>query len=378
MKLFYKRKYDYTTEYGIFGIKIKLTNSKKKIKNLEQRIAECEKNVYSLLHGERFVYSNAHQLTTSDYKSLISKFFYNVVGYFPDLKNPKTFNEKINWLKLNYYNPIENLCCDKYEVKKYVEEKIGEEFIVPVYGVYNNVNDIDFTKLPNQVVFKNTLSGGDSGVKIIKNLKESNIEELKYELNNLLFNWNNDGLCNCLIPERRLIKERLIAEKYLGALDDDLDDYKFYCFHGKFKLGYVDVRIPNQKGKIYYFDKEWNLLPIKYINHLGDPSFFPQKPSNFDKMIEVAELLAKEFPFVRVDLYTVDNKIYFGELTFKAGGGFNKFNDDWDLKLGEMLDLTNIDKKYLINQKAKIRMVVRERERERVILLPAKKVLKVA
>jgi len=358
MKLFYKRKYDYTTEYGIFGIKIKLTNSKKKIKNLEQRIAECEKNVYSLLHGERFVYSNAHQLTTSDYKSLISKFFYNVVGYFPDLKNPKTFNEKINWLKLNYYNPIENLCCDKYEVKKYVEEKIGEEFIVPVYGVYNNVNDIDFTKLPNQVVFKNTLSGGDSGVKIIKNLKESNIEELKYELNNLLFNWNNDGLCNCLIPERRLIKERIIAEKYMEQIDGQLYDYKFFCFQGEPKFLTIIMDRPYYKQS--FFNMNFEKLQFDY----GFPQIIKDdiRPHNFKEMIEISKKLSADFQFARVDLYSVKNKVYFGEITFNPCGGYATYPYDWDLKIGKMLDLTNIDKKYLINQKAEIHMVVRERE----------------
>ena len=371
MKLFYKRKYDYTTEYGIFGIKIKLTNSKKKIKNLEQRIAECEKNVYSLLHGERFVYSNAHQLTTSDYKSLISKFFYNVVGYFPDLKNPKTFNEKINWLKLNYYNPIENLCCDKYEVKKYVEEKIGKEYVIPTYGIWEDVNDIDFDSLPEAFVLKNTLSGGTKGVKTIKNKSITDIDKLKYELNNLLFFYNNNHH-DCIIPHRREIKERIIAEKYMEQIDGQLYDYKFFCFQGEPKFLTIIMDRPNYKQS--FFNMNFEKLQFDY----GFPQIIKDdiRPHNFKEMIEISKKLSADFQFARVDLYSVKNKVYFGEITFNPCGGYATYPYDWDLKIGEMLDLTNIDKKYLINQKAKIRMVVRERER--VILLPVKKVQLVA
>ena len=374
MKLFYKRKYDYTTEYGIFGIRIKFTNKKKK------NALSMYRHIPIPCPPTNYIFMNTNKFGDKEKKWFLAKLFYERLGYYPNFSNPRTFNEKIHWMDLNYFNPVEQICNDKIEFKEYIKEKLGDGYTAKLLKIYETVDDINLEELPKSFVLKNTLTGDDYGVRIVKDKSKINIDYLKYDANNLLQDWAS-GYYACLNRNTKNRPMRLFAEEYLGPLDDNLNDYKFMCFHGKFKLGYVDVRIPNQKGKIFYFDENWNLLPIKHIEHTADKSFFPPKPKNFTKMVELAEQLAADFPFVRIDFYDVEDKVYLGEFTFNPDGGFGKFEpEEWDLKLGEMLDLTNIDKKYLINQKAKIHMVVRERERERerVILLPAKKVLKVA
>lgn len=366
MSLFYKRKYDYTTEYGILGLKIKFTDKKLKEELLRYRYMPLPSPPIN------YIFMNMDCFGEKEKRWFLAKQTYEKCGYYPNLSNPKTFNEKIQWMNLNYFNPIEQICNDKIDFKNYIREKLGEGYTAKLLGIYDSVDDIDLDKLPEQFVLKNTLTGDDYGVKIVKDKNKIDINKFKYDANNMLQQWTSGYYASLNRNSNKPV--RLFAEEYLGALDDDLDDYKFMCFNGKFQLGYVDVRIPNQKGKIYYFDKEWNLLPIKYSNHEADPSFFPKKPSNFDKMVEISEFLAKEFPYVRVDFYIFDKKLYMGELTFTPGGGFGKYNDDWDLKLGEMLDLTKIDEKYLINDEAKTLVGVRER----VIPLPVKKYIKVA
>ena len=349
MKLFKIEKNDCCIEINILGIKIKFTDYKQLSKNLEKRILFAEGNIHNLLYGSRFVYTNGDKISKDNFVRFCSNRFYDLLGYFPNLKNPRSFNEKINWMKYNYYNPIENSCCDKYTAKQYFTDKVGEEYTVPLLGVWDDVNDIDFDKLPEQIVFKNRVSGGAQGVKIVRNKSKIDLERLKYELNSLLFDWNNDGYTNCLNPKRKEIKERLIAEEYIEQFDGQVYDYKFFCFHGKVKFLYVAKdHFPGQVSKISFYTPD--MKPCGFWN-----ACHPQieetvsVPKNFDKMIEISEKLAEDFPFVRVDLYNIDGKIYVGELTFVPTGGFLKFNEiKYDFEIGKLLDLTKINPKFFL------------------------------
>ncbi len=347
MKLFYNKKInDFTKELCIFGFKLKFTNHKKEFK---RKLPQCESMINNIMKGPHFIYTNANNFSTRDFKIYMSDVFYRALGYFPDLENPKTFNEKINWLKYNYFNPLENICADKYTAKGYFAQKAGEEYVIPLLGVWDNVNDIDFSKLPEKVVFKNTISGGTSGVKIIDNLSKLNKDELKYSLNKLLFNTNNDTYCSCIVPERRLIKERIIAEKYIEEMDGHLFDYKFFCFNGKMEFLYVGLDAMGElDNKLVFLDRNWNILDLKHGAHPILNKEEIKKPENFEKMIEISETFAQDFPFVRVDLYNINGKIYCGELTFNPTGGCMNFHSkEIDLKIGQMLDLDKIDKKFI-------------------------------
>lgn len=281
----------------------------------------------------------------------VAKKMYECCGYYPNLKNPRTFNEKIQWLNLNYFNPIEQACNDKIDFKEYIKEKLGVGWTAKLLKIYDSADDINLDELPNQFVLKNTLSGNDSGVKIVTDKSVLEIDRLKYEANNMLQEWSSGYYASLNRNSHRSV--RLFAEEFLGVTDQYLNDYKFLCFNGKFKLGYVIVRILGKK-KVFYFDKNWSLLPIKHVASMADDSYFPPKPENLEKMIEIAQKCAVDFPFVRVDFYNVDGKLYLGEFTFNPRSGFGLFESkESDLKLGEMLDLSQVDEKYLTNDWAK-------------------------
>ena len=355
MRFFGKQKKDNKIIYYLFGFKI--SYNKKKKQSLKEE-ANASFNI-----PLNYVFINSDWFGEKEKRWFIVKRMYETLGYYPNLKTPKTFNEKLQWLNLNYFNPIEQICNDKIDFKDYIKEKLGEGYTAKLLGVYNSVDDIDFENLPKQFVIKNTLTGDDNGVKIVRDKNKLDIDKFKYETNNILQQWTSGYYASLNRNSNKQV--RIFAEEYLGESDECLDDYKFMCFNGKFELGYVDVRLPGENGKIYYFDKKWNLLPIKYSNHAAKEIFFPKKPTKFDEMIKIAEFLAKDFPFVRVDFYIVKDKLYLGELTFLPGGGFGKYSDDWDLKIGNLLDLTKIDEKFIISDKAKTLVAVRERERER-------------
>ena len=344
---FYKNK-DYRYVLNLLGIKISIANKNLLIKNLEKRLKDTEYLARSATRWKLFNWANEDKITEKEKTWFISQRFYEEVGYYPDLKNPKSFNEKINWIKLNYYNPTEKRCIDKYEFKGYIKEKLGDGYTVPLLGVYNSVDEIDFNKLPNQFVLKITTSGGGQyGIKIVKDKKTADIDYIKYQLNDWLQNWMK-VYYYCFAPGYKEITPRIIAEEYIEQIDGQVYDYKFFCFHGKVQFVYVAIdHFPGVKSKITIHDKNWNKIPVEYDSH---PNINKKidKPKNFEKMIEISEILSKDFPFVRVDFYEVKDKIYVGELTFTPGGGIGKYKpQQFDFKFGEYLDLSKIDKKYL-------------------------------
>lgn len=237
-----------------------------------------------------------------------------------NLKKPQTFNEKLQWLKLYDRKDVYTTMVDKYEVKKYISDVIGEEYVIPTIGIYNKFDDIDFEKLPNKFVMKCT---HDSGSTIVcKNKEEFDTENAKKKVNKALkYNYYYSGR---EWPYKN-VKPRIIIEKYME--DDnvgDIIDYKIYSFNGK--CNYVMVCTDRMIGetKFLFYDKNWILQKdmtkdgLKY----GD-SINIDKPQNLDKMFELASKLSENIPFVRVDFYEVNSKIYFGELTFFPSAGFD-------------------------------------------------------
>lgn len=266
--------------------------------------------------------------------------FKKMMGQKLDLKHPKTFNQKLQWLKLHDHNPEYINLVDKYEVKNIVKEKIGEQYIIPTIGVWNSFDEIDFNSLPDQFVLKCT---HDSGSAVICHRKE------EFDLNNAKLKLEN-GLKNNFFYSGRewpykYIKPRIIAEKYMVDKNTGrLDDYKFFCFNGV--VDNVMVVRDRSKGtpKFYHFDKEWNLCRFNRLTRSLPDGYKEEKPPFIDDMIDLAEILSKNMIHVRIDLYEANGQIYFGEYTFYNQGGWETGFDDYsDNYLGSLIKLPTDD-----------------------------------
>ncbi len=263
----------------------------------------------------------------------ISAQFKKKVGYRLNLENPQSFNEKIQWLKLYYHNPLMTIAADKYQAKDYVAQKIGKEYIIPTLFAWDNVDDIDFDKLPQQFVLK--LNSG-CGKNIICTDKNSlDIERTKEKLNNWLKAANH--YCYSYEWAYADIKPKIICEKYIDSLTGDLLDYKFFCYSGRVENMYVASNRSRHLNMNFY-DRYFNELP--FIRKCPkNPKHFV-KPEKYEKMIELAETLAQDFPFVRVDFYNVGQQIYFGELTFYPSNGMDPFTPrEYDYTFGKLIKL---------------------------------------
>lgn len=280
----------------------------------------------------------------ADYKGLFNflpdkaylKFMFRVnMGKRLDLDNPKTFNEKIQWLKLNDRKDIYTTMVDKYEVKNYVSNLIGEEFIIPTLGVWDRFEDIDFEKLPEQFVLKCTHDSG--GLVICRDKSQLDLKKAKKKINNCLKkNYYKQGR---EWPYKN-VKPRIIAEQYMeDKRTGDLPDYKFFCFNGAVKAMFIATeRFGKEETKFDFFDENFNHLP--FTNGHPNADIPPEKPNNFEKMKELAAVLSKSIPQVRVDFYEINDKLYFGELTFSHWGGMVPFNpEEWDEKMGDFIEL---------------------------------------
>lgn len=258
-----------------------------------------------------------------------------------NLDNPQTFNEKLQWLKLYDRNPIYTKMVDKYEVREYVKEIIGEEYLIPCLGVYNSTKEIDFDKLPNQFVLKTT---HDSGTIVIckdkKNFdKKAAIKKINKRLKRKYYYlWREWPYKN--------VKPRIIIEKYMEDKKQKvLNDYKFYCFDGQPRMMFVVVD-RGKETKTNFYDMEFNKIDVSQTYPNFDKKI--NKPKQFDKMIELCKKLSKDIPHVRVDFYIINDKVYFGELTFFDAAGFDKFTPDkYDYILGKWIDISKIKKKQI-------------------------------
>lgn len=274
-------------------------------------------------------------------KTFLAKVYFKIVlGYNLNLANPKTFNEKICWLKLfSYpYNSIVVNCSDKYKVREYINSKGLGEYLNDLYYVYNKVEDIQWDILPNKFVLK--CNHGSAYNIICKNKNKMNISESK----KLLKKWikQDFGLFN-IEPHYSNIQRRIICEKYLG---NNILDYKFYCFNGQPKFYYISKDLDNlQNGKISFYDLEGHKIPVK--RKVYKELEIKADQYDIEKMLKIVKILAEGFTFVRVDLFLVEKEIYFSELTFLPSGGMMEIDPQkYDYIWGEFLDIKLENKRY--------------------------------
>lgn len=259
-------------------------------------------------------------------------------GEFLNLNEPLTFNQKLQWLKLNDQQERYILLVDKILVKEYVANIIGNEYIIPTLGIWDKFDEIDFNQLPEQFVLK---CNHDSGsVVICKDKKKFDIRKarnfLTKKLNNDAFYWGREW-------PYRFVNRKILAEPYLTDESGiELKDYKFMCFNGKVRCSFVcSERFTSDELKVTFFDRDWNRMP--FIRHYPSSSVEISKPYNYENMIILSEKLSQDLPFVRVDFYESSGKIYFSELTFYPGSGFEEFiPPEWDKVLGSWIDLSKV------------------------------------
>ena len=259
------------------------------------------------------------------------------LGETCNLKNPVKYNEKLQWLKLHDRNSEYERMVDKYEVRSYIAEKLGEEYLVPLYGVYDSFEEIDFSKLPEQFVLKCTHDSGsieickDRSTFDIKKAGERIKEALKKNYYNTYREW----------PYKN-VKPRIVAEKFMvDELVDDLRDYKVMCFNGKARLIEVhENRFVRDRGYTQtFYDRDWNKLDIaqKGLIPTDDKR---EKPLKLNEMLALSEKIAKDMYHARIDWYLIGDKLYFGEITFYDGSGFTEFADEKDdIFLGSLIEL---------------------------------------
>lgn len=252
-----------------------------------------------------------------------------------DLQNPQTFNEKLQWLKLYNRKPQYTVMVDKYKVREYIAQELGEEYLIPLLGVWDNPDEIDFDALPNQFVLKCNHNSG-LGMCICKDKSELDISKVKVELRKGL---KQDYYLTGREWPYKDVPRKIIAEKYMEDVSGDLKDYKFYCFNGEMKFVMINSdRNTSRPTRADYFDRDFNWLDFTW--GYSHAEVHPKKPEQFEKMVAIVEKLAKGLPHIRVDLYDCNGKIYFGELTFFDGSGFDKIEPlEWDYKIGKLLKL---------------------------------------
>ena len=267
--------------------------------------------------------------------------FWARMGTRLNLENPQTFNEKLQWLKLYDRKPEYTVMVDKYLVRDYIAQTIGEEYLIPLLGVWDDPEEIDFEALPQQFVLKCNHNSG-LGMCICKDKETLDIPKVKRELKRGL--QQNYYLTGREWPYKD-VPRKIICEKYMSDGNTaGLTDYKFMCFHGQVKCIFTCTDRHMENGlKVTFFDTNWNKL--SFIRHYPSSSQDIPAPQNFILMKKLAEKLAQGIPFVRVDFYEIDGRVYFGELTFFPGSGMEDFSPiAWDYKIGEWVKMDKLAK----------------------------------
>ncbi len=255
-------------------------------------------------------------------------------GYELDLKHPKTFNEKLQWLKLYDRRPEYTIMVDKYRAKQWVAERVGEEYIIPTLAVYQSVDEIDLDKLPNQFVLKCNHDSGN--VVICRDKSTFDLEAAKQKLAAAL---RKDYYLKWREWPYKNVKRCVFAEEYLkGFSGTEVADYKFFCFDGSVKAMFVATERFSDEVKFDFYDSSFNHLDICQIHPMSGRTI--QKPAGFEDMKDIASRLSKGFPHIRVDMYEVEGRIYCGEITLYHHAGFEPFHPNrWDAVFGDWIDL---------------------------------------
>ena len=269
--------------------------------------------------------------------SLYLKVLYRVImGRKLNLKNPKEYNEKLQWLKLNDRKPEYSTMVDKYEVRGYIEDLLGDKYLIPCLGIYDSVDDIDIDALPDRFVLKCTHDSGS--VEICKDKSSFDIEGARHRLSQAM---KRNYYATYREWPYKYVKPRVIAEGYLEGDEGDLKDYKVMCFNGEAKI--IEVH-ENRfvEGKVHtqtFYDREWNIVPLTQIETVtvDRPG---ERPRQLDEILRLSELIAKNMYHARIDWYIEGDKIYFGEITFFDGSGFESFSTpEMERMLGDMINL---------------------------------------
>lgn len=269
------------------------------------------------------------RMSEIEVKNEISKLYYFYLHRELDWSNLQRYTEKMQWKKLYGVESFEKVLSDKYAVRQWVSEKVGDNYLIPMIGVWDKFEDIDFDSMPERFVLKATHSSANLIIVKDKTKFDKKMAALKFKL------WLSvDYAYASFEMNYKDIPRRIIAEEYMEDQNGELPDYKFMCFEGKPYCCWVDQgRFTNHTRDI--FDLNWNLLPFtEHFPNSGNPI---SRPCNFDKMVAMATTLSSGLSHVRVDLYNIDGTIYFGELTFCESSGFCEIKpDEYDLKLGEL------------------------------------------
>lgn len=262
--------------------------------------------------------------------------FYLVMGKKLDLKNPRTYNEKLQWLKLHDKRPEYTNMVDKIEAKNYVASVIGEEYIIPTIKIYNSIEEVNFDELPQQFVIKCSHDSG--GVVVCKDKDKLDKKAALTMLSKSLK--QNFNYLTREYPYKNVVP-RLLVEQYMEDESGyELKDYKIFCFDGKPKFSFVasDRQKEGEETKFDFYDLEWKHIPVVNGHECSEHGI--EKPKNYEKMLELAAKLSYGIPHVRVDLYNINGAIYFGELTFFHWSGLVPFEpEEWDYTFGNYLHL---------------------------------------
>lgn len=300
---------------------------------VKKKLKELKKNPWILwIWNERRRKIGEREFNKISDEEFIKQFYYNAFNKELNLANPVTFNEKLNWMKINYQNENARICADKYEVRKYLEERGYGWLLNDLLGVYEIVEDIDISKLPQRFVLKGTHGSGWN--LIVKDKDKVNWIAWKFVMKSWLkqnfYYYGREWVYKSMKP-------RIICEKYLEDKNGELLDYKVYCFNGQPKFIQVDVdRFTNHTAN--YYDPEWNIMPFQYDDENSGRVI--KRPKNLEEMIKISKDLSIDFPHVRVDFYEVDGRLYFGELTFFTASGTGIFNPEkYDEIIGSWLEL---------------------------------------
>ena len=280
--------------------------------------------------------------STKQLKKVVMHHYKERMGYSFDIENPVTFTEKIQWYKLYYERDDFANIVDKVLFKQYIADKVGAGYTIPMFGAWDNIEDFEkawFAKdsvIPEEFVLKANLQSDGRNIKIIHNKSSVDFLSLKKEIASWLEVKNtlmNSGDCHFYKS-----KPMILAEEYMSNFEDQLYDWKFFCFNGKVYCIYVAQDHFGQDGShISFYDVNWNKLDVQYGDHIiGDAP----KPIHFDEMKVLAEKLSKGFPFLRVDFFDTDEKLYLAELTFNPGGGFVPYHpESFNKELGDQFIL---------------------------------------
>lgn len=282
----------------------------------------------------KFVHLLHNSLSDDKYLELL---FRVQMGYPLNLKKPQSFNEKLQWLKLYDRKSVYTQLVDKIDVKPYVASIIGQEHIIKTLAVWNDVEDIDISGLPNQFVLKCNNGAGNNGVVICKDKSKFDLNAAKKKLSRGM---RRDGWIFLKEWPYKNVKKRFFAEEFVESENESLLDYKFMVYNGRVENLFVVLERNKSKNPyINFYDRDWNLLPFERDHPQYTKNILPP-PAQLHTMIDLAEKLSNNIPFIRVDFYCNYGKILFGELTFYPGSGLESFQPiEWDYKLGKLIKL---------------------------------------